>query len=337
MNNPRAEAVPKLTAELQNSVDTFKKAAKDLSDRFRSEFPQEPPSTLYHYTTDVGLYGIFESGSLWLSDIFFLNDPSELRHGISLAVAVLKDIGVDSLPEGELLEHAIEGLLGRGVTITGHYFSFSFSRNGNDLDQWRAYADDGRGYSIGFDGKSIDKAFYNVRDKSDLSHPSSFFLTYNDQKLIEIFRKLIRLIKPIAGVDSFDKINVGYFQQIAMELVRRVIFFSAHFKHPAYDNEKEYRLLEMIPMRNSSKMKLRPKAHELIKYREFNWRELGVIPIKIIIGPAADQEKAFDFAKKCIQGYPGNIIEIAGSGIPYKSKLPWPLKSASATDKLPMP
>jgi len=326
-----------LPTELQNAIAKFKEEAKDLCDCFRSEFQQEPPPTLYHYTTDAGLYGILETGSLWLSDIFFLNDPSELRHGISLAVAVLKDLGVDSLPNGELLEYAIEGLLGRGVTITGHYFSCSFSRNGNDLDQWRAYADDGQGYSIGFDGNSIDKAFCNVKDKSDSSHPSSFPLTYDDQKLIEIFQKLIRLIKPIASMGSSDKMELEYFQQIAMELARRIIFFSVHFKHPAYGNEKEYRLWEMIPVRNSLKIKLRPKAHELIKYREFNWRELGVIPTRITIGPAADQEKAFDFARKCVQDYGDNKIEVVESGIPYKSKLPWPMKPLSALDKLPLP
>jgi hypothetical protein len=263
-----------------------------------------------------------------------LNDPSELRHGISLAVDVLKTLGVDSLPESELLAYAIEGLLGRGVTITGHYFSCSFSRNGNDLDQWRAYADDGRGYSIGFDGNSIDKAFYDARNKPDLSHPSSFLLTYDDQKLIEIFRKLIGLVEPIAGTGSSD--DFEYFRQIAMELVRRIIFFSAHFKHPAYKNEEEFRLLEMIPMRNSYKMKLRPKQHELIEYRELNWRHRGVVPKTITIGPAADQEKAFNFAKKCIHDYPGKSIEIVRSGIPYKSKLPWPVKSPSVTTKLPV-
>lgn len=331
MSNPQAESVPKLTADLQNSVANFKKAARDLSDLFRSEFPLKPPPTLYHYTTDAGLYGILESGSLWLSDIFFLNDPSELRHGISLAVTVLKNLGIDSLPEGELLKYAIASLGGPRITITGNYFSCSFSRNGNDLDQWRAYADDGRGYSIAFDGISIDKAFCNSRDKSGASYPSAFPLTYDDQKLIGIFQQLISSIKPISDAGSSDEMQLEYFKQITKELARRIIFFSVHFKHVAYGNEEEYRFFEIIPVNGNSKMMLRAKAHELIRYREFNWREAGLIPKRITIGPAADQEKAATFARKCIRGYDEDKIEIVESGIPYKSKLAWLVKSRAAT------
>ena len=87
----------------------------------------------------------------------------------------------------------------------------------------------------------------------------------------------------------------------------------------------------MIPMRNGSKIKLRPKAHELIRYREFNWREAGLIPKRITIGPATDQDKAANFARKCIRDYGKGKIEIVASGIPYKSKPPWPVKSPTAT------
>jgi hypothetical protein len=34
-----------------------------------------PPPIIYHYTNDAGLRGILESGKLWLTDIFDLNDP----------------------------------------------------------------------------------------------------------------------------------------------------------------------------------------------------------------------------------------------------------------------
>ena len=61
-----------------------------------SHFPMEcaldsepPPSTIYHYTTDQGLRGILENGSLWVTDIFSLNDPSELKHGLQIAEEAL--------------------------------------------------------------------------------------------------------------------------------------------------------------------------------------------------------------------------------------------------------
>jgi len=38
---------------------------------------------------DVGLRGILETGQLWLTDVFSLNDPSELNHGFSLLLKAL--------------------------------------------------------------------------------------------------------------------------------------------------------------------------------------------------------------------------------------------------------
>jgi hypothetical protein len=60
---------------------------------------QKPPALLYHYTNDAGLAGIIESGQLRFSDIFALNDPSELRHGLSFAIDILKSRATPARPE----------------------------------------------------------------------------------------------------------------------------------------------------------------------------------------------------------------------------------------------
>ena len=48
------------------------------------------PETIYHYTDDRGLAGILESGRIRLTEIFGLNDPTELRHGVSPAIRLLR-------------------------------------------------------------------------------------------------------------------------------------------------------------------------------------------------------------------------------------------------------
>jgi hypothetical protein len=63
------------------------KGHRPISDRSRQNHPtvrrrfegEEPPHIIYHYTGDVGLRGILETGQLWLTDVYGLNDPSELR------------------------------------------------------------------------------------------------------------------------------------------------------------------------------------------------------------------------------------------------------------------
>ena len=57
------------------------------STRWKNE---KPPAFFYHYTNDVGVAGIIESGQLRFSNIFVQNDPSELRHGLTIAIDILK-------------------------------------------------------------------------------------------------------------------------------------------------------------------------------------------------------------------------------------------------------
>ena len=76
--------------DAQAALDQF----EDAADKIIEPLVQDPeakktPHAIYHYTNDVGLRGILETGQLWLTDVFSLNDPSELNHGFSLMLKVL--------------------------------------------------------------------------------------------------------------------------------------------------------------------------------------------------------------------------------------------------------
>jgi hypothetical protein len=106
---------------------------------------------LYHYTDAGGLRGIVESQKIRFTSYLHLNDPSELIYGMDIVHRLLNDIG----------ERAHDGLVKRFCAkvdylfqhrnfsdIFGFYIA-SFSRNRDDLGQWRAYADNGRGFALG--------------------------------------------------------------------------------------------------------------------------------------------------------------------------------------------
>ena len=148
-----------------------------------------PPSTIYHYTNDVGLRGIIETGKIWLTDIFNLNDPSELSHGFSHAVKILNSKAVDGHPSSKLFSQEFEKFLTQGgIPAVAHFFVCSFSSTGDDLGQWRAYADNGRGYALGFDVKELENAFTR---EGDMSNNHTFPITYNDGKLVELHMQLV--------------------------------------------------------------------------------------------------------------------------------------------------
>jgi hypothetical protein len=84
----------RLPRELQTILNDCDLAIPDVLAPRRSAIEAEPtPDTIYHYTDDKGLMGILQHGTLWLTDIFSLNDPSELKHGISVASDLNRELG----------------------------------------------------------------------------------------------------------------------------------------------------------------------------------------------------------------------------------------------------
>ena len=52
---------------------------------------EDPPPTLYHYTTADALIPILQSGHLWATNSRFMNDPTELSYAILLLRQVLEE------------------------------------------------------------------------------------------------------------------------------------------------------------------------------------------------------------------------------------------------------
>lgn len=87
------------------------------------------------------------------SDLFSMNDFLEMHWGYHVwekaATELLEIVGRDFLDEIDKILHT-SGVCGLPV-------GSCFSLNGDVLSQWRAYADDGHGYAIGFDATTLLK------------------------------------------------------------------------------------------------------------------------------------------------------------------------------------
>lgn len=114
----------------------------------------EPPETLYHYSAPAGLAGIVQSKGIWATDFRFTNDSEELTTGEK---TILQGVGdaATSAPNDDarvLLNRLRRSLEEKAPTSEEslRFFVASFTENGNQLSQWRAYGADGAGYSLGF-------------------------------------------------------------------------------------------------------------------------------------------------------------------------------------------
>ena len=203
------------------------------------------PDRIYHYTNDLGIRGILESKMLWLTDIFDLNDPSELRHGLTHSSNILSRLASTRSPECRVLASIFDEFARTGVVDTGYYYCCSFSTDGDELGQWRAYADDGRGFALGFNAKLLEADFGKTN-----KNPSTFPVTYDDDKLSTIQEKL-----SIVALEALELPDSGYLKDdwgreystlIGTILSSNSIYASLFFKHHAYKNESEYRFIDVF-------------------------------------------------------------------------------------------
>lgn len=117
--------------------------------------PWQPPfkvpsgTSLFHYTSAHGLLGILDSGTLWATEASGLNDAAE----IVLGQRKVREL-ITALPESELkseMQLAVEYVYDANGPDASDVFVLAASLQHDDANQWRLYADDGRGYCVELD------------------------------------------------------------------------------------------------------------------------------------------------------------------------------------------
>jgi hypothetical protein len=106
----------------------------------------KPTQPLYHYTDAAGLLGILQTGQVWFTSMYHVNDPSEVHFGRQLAIQALLHLDGGL---GEFCEDYQQQISRRDFRTKFEPFVACFSREPNTLGQWRAYGDNGRGFAIG--------------------------------------------------------------------------------------------------------------------------------------------------------------------------------------------
>lgn len=312
-------------SDMQNALDNFDTVAIKIIEEGVLDTPEAPePKNIYHYTTSAGLHGILQNSSLWLSDIFSLNDRYELHHGLNLATEIL--VNAAKAGPSEYLKFAMgyTELRKEEADAFPHFFVCSFSVRGNDHDQWKTYADDGRGYALDFATNPVKVPFAS-NGKPEISGGGGFLVKYDDNRLSEICRQLITKALPLTSQirrnNPWDYAQSSHWSKLMCGFSTHVLHASVYFKDKKYKQEDEFRLFWIQESKYLNGIKDRPGNNESIKYWEFDWKSAGPNVLKsIVIGPAADFEKSKRFAEDCLRESDIDVasVQITQSQIPYK-------------------
>lgn len=282
------------------------------------------PLTAYHYTDGPGLFGVLESGVIRMTDIFGLNDPTELLHGVRHAHEILIAEAAKAHPAAIVFAKKFSAFPDALPSIA-HMFVSSFSHNGDDLGQWRGYGSNGHGFALGFDNQLLEERFI-LRGGKRITNNSTFSIRYDDEALRAVHQRLVQEVFPLIelpqGRNLDNSIINEFMKQLSIQLSLCVVRAALFFKHPAYQNEAEYRLLHMRPIDDPlPDLKLRARGHSLIRFTEFDWYTADRPQLReVVLGPALNESAARPFVMECLRhaGIDPSSIRIWKSGIPYR-------------------
>jgi hypothetical protein len=188
------------------------------------------PETVYHYTTAAGLFGILNKKAIFLSDRNFLNDRTEIVHGRATATEFIRrDIkGGDDTDSNALLEKTCDLI---NLDDDARHFIFSMSERGDDLSQWRGYANDGDGYTIGFNPRTMRQASMGRAAPFGFNRVS-YSKTQFSSLVTRIRKQFLENYETGADIDNFASCFGG-----AVEGA------SCYHKHNSFRYEREWRMV----------------------------------------------------------------------------------------------
>jgi DUF2971 family protein len=196
----------------------------------------EPPPRLYHYTNAAGFLEIVRSGRrLHATQHQYLNDRGEVSFGFEVALDVLMHMEDELPPEVNRQTKAkIEEFRNKDL------FLACLSERHDVLSQWRAYADDGKGYCIGFrplsrlDGYGDEETFWSSRLLQCMYGRQAL-----EDRLKDRFRRKLERYKN-ATCEGRDEALVS-------QLSRLILRYASLAKHGHFEEEREWRLIVDAP------------------------------------------------------------------------------------------
>lgn len=302
---------------------------------FRISKPTASP--IFHYTSLEGFKGIIESHDFWLTESDFLNDSTEIEHGLDLAREVFKSFSEQN--DGPISE-ILHGLSTEDKKLRPRTNIACFSSARDNLSQWRAYSGTGVGVSLGFTQRDflyrlgfprecqLVPVLYSDSDKRALWDTFARFFT-------EAFRKdsgrQISVEQMDGSVRQFYPV-----QDYASSLYSLLYELAASCKDSAFADEREIRLFYTEHSETFERFGLlraptrfRPANCFLAPYTTLgDIREAdGRVPAdftprlalcQVVVGPHPRSELAIASIKKFLQLHGYGDVPVNPSAAPYR-------------------
>jgi len=150
---------------------------------------------LYHYCPSSSFYNIIESKAIFLSPLTLSNDKAEGK--------LIKDIFITMLKKDSFLENKTILLdLFSSLIDEIEGFGLCFSEKKDLLSQWRGYAEDASGVSIGFSKQYLDLLIKRNTDNNKSLHLQK--VIYNRSAQFDLVKPIYDKVRPYIEKGAFS-------------------------------------------------------------------------------------------------------------------------------------
>ena len=292
---------------------------------------RKAPDVVYHYTTAAGLQGIIDSASLWATDLAYLNDSTEMRYGLEIfQTELLKHISHFRASDVLVSQMFDEAHLFERLRV----FVNCFCEDGDLLSQWRGYSGAG-GYCVGLDAKAtgarlVKNGFSGRLLVNVLYGPEAASMTTKiwSRIMAEGMEPLLKQMIEVADRSSYGpsdddvELVAKAMYEIGSPEVSRALILCSFLKHPAFEEEKEWRIIAPMQM-----LKLDPNTIQfrqgylgLIPYIKINLGDGdGRLPIREVkVGPGSDQALRIQAVKLLLHTKGYSNVSVTASEAPFR-------------------
>lgn len=227
---------------IYNKINSLQKGCVQSMD-------ESNPKVLYHYCSLDTFYNIMKNRSIWLSDISKSNDSQELNWLTGQLKSSMSShffVFYNRISENGLLDafNNTEYKKIRDFIDTCDLskelkcWAFCMSEKSDDLGQWRGYADDGQGISLGFRRNYFEPEPINNLSWDNLLSIYGLFdkIEYGNFDVIHKF----------LTQDKFNEIQTTLDEKVLIQNFRqalsKTILLSPLYKNAAFQEEMEWRL-----------------------------------------------------------------------------------------------
>ncbi len=245
---------------------------------------------MYHYTDLNGCISILENKKIWLTSSTSMNDSQEIHWFKNLLHTKLNSLLVEESLSKKQFD-MLNVFWRAQVNPISNPHICCFSENGDLLSQWRAYADDATGISIGFTPEELklkdELPTLNVNLEENIWLNSVIYNESEQQKIVtELARAWILSVKKTLSInDNSSKNNMN----ISL-IANKCLAYSYIFKNPSFSEERELRIINLPLFDNSDKWfgcngtpKFRSSGGKIASYFDFEFSAESIN--EIILGP----------------------------------------------------